>query len=80
MYPRAPGFARPASAEGSTAEIAEKAKMHAGIPLTEADRTPWLGAVHAVVARAIDRREPLIVACSALARRYRITIAGDAPF
>jgi gluconokinase len=52
-------------------------KMRAGVPLTEADRAPWLAAVHAVVARAIERREPLVVACSALARRYRIAIAAD---
>jgi gluconokinase len=54
-------------------------KMRAGISLTEGDRAPWLAAVHALVGRAIDRREPLVVACSALARRYRIAIAGDLP-
>jgi gluconokinase len=52
-------------------------KMRAGISLTESDRAPWLASVHALVGRAIERREPLIVACSALARRYRIAIAGD---
>jgi hypothetical protein len=45
-------------------------KMHSGVPLTDADRAPWLAAVHAVVARATDRREHLVVACSAL-ERYR---------
>jgi len=46
-------------------------KMHAGIPLTDADREPWLDALHAIIARAVDRREHTIVACSALKARYR---------
>ena len=29
-------------------------KMQAGIPLSDADRAPWLAAVHAIVAR-VDR-------------------------
>jgi gluconokinase len=52
-------------------------KMHAGIPLTDADREPWLAALHAIVARAIDRREHAIIACSALKERYRVTLRGD---
>lgn len=52
-------------------------KMHSGIPLTDADRAPWLAAVHAVVARATDRREHLVVACSALKERYREVLRGD---
>src|SRR5689334_17078783 len=51
-------------------------KMRAGTPLTDADRTPWLAALHDVVARAVDRREPLVLACSALKARYREAIAG----
>lgn len=47
------------------------AKMRAGIPLTDADRMPWLGAIDALVFRAIDRREHLVIACSALKERYR---------
>src|SRR5947209_887941 len=47
------------------------AKMRSGVPLTDADRAPWLAAVHAVIAAAIDRRESLVVACSALQERYR---------
>jgi gluconokinase len=42
------------------------AKMAAGIPLTDEDRWPWLE----TVARAAGR-QPSVVACSALRRRYR---------
>jgi gluconokinase len=45
--------------------------MHAGVALTDADRAGWLAALHAVIATAIDRRESLVLACSALKRRYR---------
>jgi gluconokinase len=56
---------------------ANVAKMQTGTPLTDADRAPWLAAVHAIVARAIDRREHLVVACSALKERYRVALRGD---
>jgi gluconokinase len=52
-------------------------KMSKGLPLTDADRAPWLAAI----ARWIDERlgagEPGIVSCSALKRAYRRTIIGD---
>jgi len=51
-------------------------KMRAGIPLTDADRAPWLAALHAEIARALDRREHLILACSALRESYRRTLRG----
>ena len=53
------------------------AKMHAGIALTDADRAPWLASLHATVARATDRRENLVLACSALTRSYREVLRGD---
>ena len=43
------------------------AKMRRGTPLTDADRDPWLG----LVAAELGGAPPVIVACSALARRYR---------
>ena len=47
---------------------ANKAKMSAGTPLTDADRMPWL----ATIRDAIDRTPThLIVTCSALRRAYR---------
>lgn len=54
-------------------------KMSRGAPLTDADRAPWLAAVHACIARSLHRREDLIVACSALKRRYRDTIGYGLP-
>jgi gluconokinase len=52
-------------------------KIRAGQPLTDADRAPWLAALHATIARAVDRREPLVMACSALKRRYREILRGN---
>jgi gluconokinase len=45
-----------------------KAKMAAGIPLTDDDRGPWLRAVRDAMDAA---GEPTVVACSALRRSYR---------
>lgn len=55
---------------------ASVAKIHDGIALDDADQEPWLNALHAVVARAIDRREHLVLACSALKARHRETLRG----
>ncbi|MEW6643962.1 MAG: gluconokinase [Pseudomonadota bacterium] len=47
-------------------------KMHAGIPLTDEDRWPWLRAIAtAIDHHAASARGPLIIACSALKRTYR---------
>jgi gluconokinase len=51
-------------------------RMRAGIPLTDADRAPWLASLHDVLATALDRREHLVLACSALRERYRTTLRG----
>ncbi|MFW5846343.1 MAG: gluconokinase, GntK/IdnK-type [Planctomycetota bacterium] len=48
---------------------ANRARMAAGEPLREADRLPWLRKV-ADAARSADG-DPVLVACSALKRRYR---------
>lgn len=53
------------------------AKMRAGVPLTEGDRAPWLAALHGVAAAAVERREPLVMACSALRESYRSALRGD---
>jgi len=52
------------------------AQMRRGEPLTDADRASWLQLLHEAIARAIDRREPTIVACSALKQQYRDRLAG----
>jgi gluconokinase len=49
---------------------ANVALMASGRPLTDADRWPWLDAV-AEGARAAGRTGPVVIACSALKRRYR---------
>ena len=53
------------------------AKMRAGNPLTDTDRRPWLAALHEVIANAVERREHLVIACSALHERYRDTLRGS---
>jgi gluconokinase len=53
------------------------AKMRAGIPLNDNDRTPWLVRLHAIAAGAVNRREHKIIACSALKERYRDLLRGS---
>jgi len=50
---------------------ASKAKMHAGIPLTDADRFPWLTAIHDQIAKWITLKQDVVLACSALKQSYR---------
>jgi gluconokinase len=52
-------------------------KMHAGIPLTDADRWPWLAAIAAWIDERIAAGEPAVVTCSALKRAYRDLLRGD---
>lgn len=54
---------------------ANVAKMAAGTPLTDEDRSPWLDAV----ALVLTRQTPVVVACSALRRVYRDRIRATAP-
>jgi carbohydrate kinase (thermoresistant glucokinase family) len=54
-------------------------KMHAGQPLTDEDRRPWLDAVAAWIDDTRRQGAGAIVACSALKRRYREIIVGDRP-
>jgi len=55
------------------------AKMHAGIPLTDTDREPWLDRVAAWIDGQRGKKEPGIITCSALKRAYRQFIIGDRP-
>lgn len=52
---------------------ANVAKMAAGIPLTDADRAPWLDRI----AAELDR--PVVITCSALKRSYRDRLRVAAP-
>lgn len=47
------------------------AKMRAGVPLTDADRWPWLDRIAAWIGERIAAGENAIVTCSALKRIYR---------
>lgn len=50
-------------------------KMAAGIALDDEDRMPWLR----VVGRTLAAETHIVVACSALRRRYRDAIRAEAP-
>ena len=54
------------------------AKMHAGIPLTDADRKPWLERVAAWIDGQRAKKQPGIITCSALKRSYRQIIIRSA--
>ncbi len=54
---------------------ASVARLRAGIALTDVDRAPWLATLRALVARAVDRREHTVLACSALKAAYRGTLS-----
>jgi len=56
---------------------ANVAKMHAGIPLTDEDRWPWLRAIAREIDAMLARGEPAVVACSALKHAYRDVLIGD---
>lgn len=47
------------------------AKMREGIPLTDADRAPWLETLRNFVAGWIAQRKDAVLACSALKKSYR---------
>jgi gluconokinase len=50
---------------------ANKEKMHKGIPLTDADRLPWLAAIHDQIAKWLAVKQNVVLACSALKQNYR---------
>jgi gluconokinase len=50
---------------------ANVAKMTHGIPLTDADREPWLQALHDRILRWDSESRNVVLACSALKQRYR---------
>jgi gluconokinase len=47
------------------------ARMRAGVPLTDADREPWLASLCTLIERADAADEDLVLACSALRARFR---------
>ncbi len=56
---------------------ANKEKMHRGIPLTDADRAPWLAAIHDELLREKSNGQNIVLACSALKQQYRDTLSED---
>jgi len=50
---------------------ANKAKMHAGVPLTDEDRWPWLAAMRAAIDTARAEGRTHVFTCSALRQVYR---------
>ena len=46
-------------------------KMQAGMPLTDADRWPWLAVLGDEIARRLEKGQSVVMACSALKRSYR---------
>ncbi|MCB1752711.1 MAG: gluconokinase [Gammaproteobacteria bacterium] len=59
---------------------ANVAKMSRGVPLTDADRWPWLDNLGAAMQAHADRTGGVVTACSALRRSYRerlIMAAGE---
>ncbi len=54
-------------------------RMRAGIPLTDADREDWLATIGERLGAAHAQGRGLVVACSALKRRYRDQLRRHAP-
>jgi gluconokinase len=55
------------------------AKMKQGIPLTDADRAPWLAAIHRELVKQNASGKNCVLACSALKDSYRQTIGAGLP-
>lgn len=58
---------------------AARAKMTAGASLDDADRTPWLRRLAALLAGWARERSGGVLACSALTPAYRNVLSGAAP-
>lgn len=50
---------------------ANKAKMSKGVPLSDADRVPWLESLRDAMAERLESGEDVAVSCSALQLKYR---------
>jgi gluconokinase len=59
-----------------------KSKIHHGIPLTDADRGPWLRRLQQEIAQWIATAQNVVLACSALKRTYReeLKVAPEVEF
>ncbi|MEJ7617444.1 MAG: shikimate kinase, partial [Pyrinomonadaceae bacterium] len=52
-------------------------KMSRGIPLTEADRAPWLASLRSRIEQSLREAEDAVLACSALKEAYRLELRVD---
>lgn len=52
-------------------------KMSRGIPLSDADRLPWLESLRDLIRERLDRGEGAVLACSALKHSYRSYLLLD---
>jgi gluconokinase len=59
---------------------ANKAKMNQGIPLTDADRLPWLQAITTKTNALVAKGHRVVLACSALTVSYREILINDKGF
>ena len=67
-------------ADGDSFHPAENvAKMKAGIPLTDADRWPWLRIIEDWMDERIAAGKSAVIACSALRRAYRDALLDGRP-
>src|SRR5580693_2512905 len=55
------------------------AKMRSGVPLTDADRKPWLNAITTWMDERIATGESAVAGCSALKQRYRDLLLSGRP-
>lgn len=46
-------------------------RMRHGVALTDEDRKPWLAALARLIAEAMAKDQPIVLACSALKEEYR---------
>lgn len=53
---------------------ANVAKMKSGIPLNDDDRLPWLQSLRDMIDQSVASEENMILACSALNRKYRVAL------
>ena len=58
---------------------ANRKKMHAGIPLTDEDRIPWLNSLHDVLIGWHRAGLSGVLTCSALKQSYRELLVKDLP-
>ena len=59
--------------------IANVEKMRQGIPLTDADRGPWLQAIGQQISQLQQAKQAAVITCSALKQRYREGLYSTQP-